>query len=66
MSPAGSEILRFVAIGLLFGVVWAGMQYIKGDVTDPVALAVPVIFFGFAGIVMWGLRRLVLTLRGRR
>ena len=66
MSPNLRELYRFVVIGLAFGLVWAAMQYIKGDIRDPVALAVPVIVFGAFCIVTWGLRRVVLLLRGRR
>jgi hypothetical protein len=63
MSPRLKEAMRFVTIGLAFGLVWATMQYINGHIRDFAALAGPVIAFGGAGLLMWGLRRLVVYLR---
>lgn len=65
MSPQFREIVRFVAIGLAFGLIWAGMQYAKGEITDPAVLAGPVVMFGLAGVLMWALRRIVNYFRGR-
>ena len=65
MSPLLREALRFVAIGLAFGLIWAVMQYTNGQIRDIGTLAGPVIVFGFAGLVMWGGRRLVIRLRNR-
>ena len=66
MNPVGRDILRYVAIGLVFGLVWAVMQYLNGQIRDIAALAVPVVFFGLAGLLMWGLRQVFLRLRGNR
>lgn len=63
MSPTAKEALRFVTIGLAFGLVWATMQYINGHIRDFTALAGPVVVCGGAGLLMWGLRKLVQRLR---
>ena len=65
MPPLAREILRYVAIGLAFGLIWAAMQYANGQIRDVATLAGPVIVFGLAGLVMWGLRRAVIALRNR-
>ena len=36
--------MRYVAIGLLFGGVWAVIQWARGEITEPVALAIPILF----------------------
>lgn len=65
MPPVIKEILRYVAIGLGFGIIWAAMQYLNGQIRDIPTLIGPVIVFGLAGVLMWGLRRAVKALRGR-
>ncbi len=57
--------MKYIVVGLVFGLVWAGVQWGRDEVTEPVALAVPVIFCGAFGAVLWGLRVLVLRLRGQ-
>jgi hypothetical protein len=65
MSPGLKEPIRFIIIGLAFGLVWATMQYINGQIRDITALIGPMVVFGGAGLLMWGLRKLVQRLRGR-
>ena len=65
MTPLFREFLRYVMIGLAFGLIWAAIQYTNGSITDFKLLAGPVVVFGVAGILMWGLRRALITLRNR-
>lgn len=65
MSPAVREALRFVTIGLAFGLVWATVQYINGQIRDFGTLVGPIIVCGVAGLLMWALRRAVVYLRNR-
>lgn len=65
MSPQLREIIRFVAIGLAFGLVWASVQMINGQIRDVSVLIGPVLAFGAAGLVMWGFRQVVIYLRNR-
>ena len=58
--------MRYILVGLAFGLAWAGMQYARGEITDPVALAGPVILFAVFGAILWGIRVIVLLLRGRQ
>ena len=51
--------MRYIAIGLVIGLAWAAMQYLRGTVTEPVALAVPVLFCAAFGALLWGARTLV-------
>ena len=60
------EALRYVIIGLAFGLIWATIQYANGQIRDVAALAGPVLVFGVAGLLMWGLRRLFVRIRGNR
>lgn len=64
MAVALREILRYVLVGLGFGLVWAVMQYANGQVRDVPALLGPVAAFGLAGAVMWCVRRAVRAVRG--
>ena len=57
------EAFRYVTIGLAFGLVWATVQYTNGNITDFKTLAGPVIVFGAAGFLMWGLRRALIRFR---
>ena len=59
------EALRYVLIGLGFGLIWAAIVYTNGTITNLNQLAGPVIVFGLAGLIMWGLRRAVIALRNR-
>lgn len=65
MSPTAKEALRFMTIGLAFGLVWATMQYINGHIRDFTALAGPVVVCGGAGLLMWALRRVLIRFRNR-
>ncbi len=51
--------MRYIVIGMLFGGVWAIIQMARGDITDPAALAIPVLFCGMFGAILWGVRALV-------
>ncbi len=57
MAPALREILRYVAIGASFGLIWAVMQYANGQIRDFASLAGPVMVFALAGILTWFLRK---------
>ena len=65
MSPGLKELIRFVIIGLGFGLIWAVMQYTNGQIRDIPAMIGPVSVFGCAGILMWALRRAVVYFRNR-
>ncbi|NQU70843.1 MAG: hypothetical protein HQ514_09850 [Rhodospirillales bacterium] len=52
-----------MAIGLLCGGVWAVIQWTRGDITEPAALAIPILFSGMFGGVLWVMRKLVIALR---
>ena len=65
MSPRVREIIRFVTIGLAFGLVWATVQYVNGQIRDFSVLIGPVLVFGLAGLLMWGLRQAVIYFRNR-
>jgi len=55
--------MRYMAIGLLCGGVWAVIQWTRGDITEPAALAIPILFSGMFGGVLWVMRKLVIALR---
>lgn len=65
MSPRLREVIRFVTIGLAFGLVWATVQFVNGQIRDFTVLIGPVLFFGIAGFLMWGLRQAVIRFRNR-
>lgn len=65
MNPIFREMLRYVMIGLGFGVIWAAIQFSNGQVRDPVALIGPLVMFVIFGFLMWLLRRLVVWIRSR-
>ena len=58
--------MRYIAVGLAFGLVWAVMQVVRGDTAEPAMLVVAVIVCGLFGAVLWGIRSLALRLRRRR
>lgn len=58
--------MKYVLVGLAFGLMWAAIQYSRGTVRDPVALIGPVLLFGLFGVLLWGLRTLLLRLRRNR
>ena len=57
--------MRYIAVGLAFGLVWAVMQVVRDDTTEPAMLIVAVIVCGLFGAVLWGIRSLALRLRRR-
>lgn len=65
MSPTLREALRYMTIGLAFGLIWATMQYINGQMRDIAALAGPIVVCGAAGLLMWALRRAFVRFRNR-
>jgi hypothetical protein len=66
MSPRLREVIRFVTIGLAFGLVWATVQYVSGQIKDFAVLIGPVLAFGSIGLVMWGIRQVVIYFRNRK
>ena len=58
--------MRYIAIGLAFGCAWAAIQYFRGEVTAPAALAGPVVLCGLFGALLWGVRAALIRLVGRR
>jgi len=58
--------LRYIAVGLAFGLVWAVMQVVRGDTTELAMLVVAVLVCGLFGAMLWGIRSLVLRLRRGR
>lgn len=65
MSPRLREVIRFVTIGLAFGLVWATVQFVNGQIRDFTVLIGPVLVFGVAGLLMWTLRQAVIYFRNR-
>ena len=58
------EALRYVLIGLGFGLVWAVIMYQRNDHEfKPTCRAGDRVWC--AGLIMWGLRRAVIALRNR-
>lgn len=55
--------MRYVLVGLAFGLVWAAIQYARDTVTEPAALIGPVVLFVLFGAVLWGIRVLILHFR---
>jgi|MEHZ01.5.fsa_nt_MEHZ011334602.1_1 hypothetical protein len=66
MKPRLREVIRFVTIGLAFGLVWATVQYVNGQIKDFAVLIGPVLAFGSIGLVMWGIRQVVIYFRNRK
>ena len=58
--------LRYIAVGLAFGLAWAAMQVVRGEASEPFGLVVAVLICGLFGAVLWGIRSLVLRLRHRK
>ncbi len=58
--------MRYIVVGLAFGLAWAGMQIVRGDTAEPAVLAAAVVVCGLFGAGLWGIRSLVLRLRRRR
>lgn len=58
--------MRNILLGFLIGGAWAFMQWSRDSITDPIALAVPIVLCGAFGGLMWGARILMLKYRGKR
>jgi hypothetical protein len=56
--------MRYVLVGLAFGLAWAAMQLFRDQPIEPAAMIVAVAACGLFGAVLWGIR--ALTLRWRR
>lgn len=65
MSPRLREIIRFVTIGLAFGLVWATVQYVNDQIRNFTVLIGPVLVFGVVGLLMWILRQAVVYIKNR-
>ncbi len=61
----GGNRVRYIAVGLAFGLTWAAMQVARGEAAEPVALAGAVVLCTLFGALLWGMRSLVLRWRGR-
>ena len=57
--------MRYIVVGLAFGLAWAAMQVVRGDASEPAELVAAVIVCGLFGAVLWGIRSLVLRWRRR-
>ena len=57
--------MKYVLVGLAFGLAWAAIQYVRGTVTEPAALLGPVLLFGIFGAVLWGVRVLLVRWKGK-
>ncbi len=57
--------MRYIVVGLAFGLAWAAMQAVRGATSEPAVLAVAVVICGLFGAVLWGIRLLVLKWRRR-
>ena len=57
--------MRYIVVGLAFGLAWAAMQAVRGETSEPAVLAVAVVICGLFGAVLWGIRSMVLRWRQR-
>ncbi len=57
--------MRYIVVGLAFGMVWAILQWSRDEIVEPVTLLVSVLLCGAFGAFLWGVRTLVIHLRGR-
>lgn len=55
--------MRYVLVGLAFGLVWAAIQYTRDTVTEPAALLGPVLLFVLFGAVLWAVRAIILHIQ---
>ena len=58
--------MRYVLVCLALGLIWAAMQMYRGKITEFPALAGPVLVFLLFGVLMWGVRVVLLRLRRGR
>lgn len=57
--------MRYILIGIAFGMIWATLQWSREEITAPAALLGPVLLCGIFGALLWGVRTLVIRFRGR-
>lgn len=57
--------MRYVAVGLAFGLAWAAMMVARGETSEPIALTTAVVICGLFGAALWGARALLLRWRAR-
>jgi len=55
--------MRYIVVGLAFGLAWAVMQVARGETSEPIALIAAVVVCGLFGAVLWGIRSLALRFR---
>lgn len=65
MSPVLRLLVRFVGIGIAFGLVFAAMQYANGNVRDLGTLGGSVLLFAAVGVILWAMRLAVEYFRRR-
>ena len=63
MKESLIQMSRYVLIGVGFGIIWALVQYMNGQIQELNALVSPVLVFGVVGGVMWFIRQLVARIR---
>ncbi len=63
MKESLIQMSRYVLIGVGFGIIWAVVQYMNGQIQELNALVSPVLVFGVVGGVMWVIRQLVARIR---
>ena len=63
MKESLIQMSRYVLIGVGFGIIWAVVQYMNGQIQELNALVSPVLIFGVVGGVMWVIRQLVARLK---
>ena len=63
MKESLIQMSRYVLIGVGFGIIWAVVQYMNGQIQELNALVSPVIVFGVVGAIMWFIRQLVARIR---
>ena len=57
--------MRYIVVGLAFGLAWAAMQVVRGETSEPAVLVIAVVICGLFGAVLWGIRSMVLRWRQR-
>ena len=57
--------MRYIAVGLAFGLAWAAMQVARGEASEPAVLVGAVVMCALFGAALWAVRSLVLRWRRR-
>ena len=65
MKESLIQMSRYVLIGVGFGIIWAVVQYMNGQIQELKALVSPILIFGVVGAGMWCVRQLVTRIRNR-